>query len=625
MSTPTAASATRGAGSAVQTPTTGGRQRHSNNGPSSTGPASAGGTYRTPNTASKANRRTPGTAGRTPHARAARLALDSRRTAIFTPGGRQSRRKSGRMLRDSPRDLLRNLSRRLAPVSQPIASSSSPGSSGGSAQQSRRHRQPLDVDMEMDMMGAAAAGADSSTASATRRRTIRSVLGMDDDDDDDSLPLDRPRMSLNIEDNDNDDDLRPHRSLILENGGGSDDAEAEADADLANFTMRSIELARRAATQEQLLQARRFSRASLGVRSSLGSMRMSDYMDEFGRGADGGGNEIGGGGDDDIAGRLDQQSAFFPEGAFDNLLPGESADMTFERVDSDTGEQHEARIGADGRESGFGVVDLGLDGGNETTFMLGQQSPDRTLGTLLLEGDGENEPGLLDNNHDAVAGDFGAALDTNLDNNFDDYGGGNENGGNFWDESDSNNENDPEGVAALGHNAAAKAPGVTGSGQETGADARGAGKRMKLSAHGIAYPSLPVGVIKRIAQTFAQRSGAAGPGKAKLSRETVAALSTASDWFFEQVGVDLQRYAKHAGRKTIDESDVLLLMRRQRQVNSAVTPFSLAQRMLPRELLQELRMIPDAPALKRRQQKKTTRRVSSGPGRIGNKRAHDVT
>lgn len=555
MSTPRGASAARGAGSIIQTPTTGGQQRH-NNGPSSAGPVSAGGTYRTPNTATRSNaggggggRRTPGTAGRTPHARAARLALDSRRTAIFTPGGRQSRRKSGRMLRDSPRDLLRNLSRRLAPISQPIASSSSPGS-GGSAQQSRRSRRPLDIDMEMDILRDGM-GADSSTASATRRRTYRGILGIDDDEDDDSLPLDRPRMSLNIEDNDNDDDLRPHRSLILENGG-SDDAEADADADLANFTMRSIELARRAATQEQLLHARRFSRASLGVRSSFGSMRMSDYMDQFGRGADGEGD------DDDIAGRLEQQSAFFPEGAFDNLLPGESpprgsADMTFERVDSDTGEQQEARLGGDGRESGFGVIDLGLDGGNETTFMLGQQSPDRTLGPVLLEGDGENDPGLLRNNADGP-GDFGATFD-----NVDDYGD-NENNGNFWQDEDSNNEDDAEGVAVSTHDAAAKAASVIRSSQDKGAGARG--KRLKLSARGIAYPSLPVGVIKRIAQTFAQSSGSSGSGKAKLSQETVAALSTASDWFFEQVGVDLQRYAKHGGRKTIDESDVLLLMRR---------------------------------------------------------------
>jgi len=83
----------------------------------------------------------------------------------------------------------------------------------------------------------------------------------------------------------------------------------------------------------------------------------------------------------------------------------------------------------------------------------------------------------------------------------------------------------------------------------------------------------------------------------------------ASDWFFEQVSDDLGAYSKHAGRKTIDESDVVTLMARyvlisiifggkglifyrQRQINASTTPFSLAQSYLPRELLQELRMVP---------------------------------
>ena len=544
----------------LQTPTTGARQQQQrSNAPSSVGGAS---TFRTPNTVTRNNvggggggRRTPGTAGRTPHARAARLALDSRRTAIFTPGGRQSRRKSGRMLRDSPRDLLRNLSRRLAPMSQAIASSSSPGSSssgGGSVNRGRRSRGLLpDIGMELDMD----AIPEDSVLSTNRRRSYLSIL--DDDDDSDSLPLVRPRMSLNIEEDDNDDDLRPHRSLILENGS---DADMDPDADLANFTMRSIELARRAATQEQLLQARRFSRGSLGLRSSFGSMRMSDYIDEFGRGDDNNNNDA----EDGFDG-LEQQSAFFPEGAFDNLLPGvedgTAADLTFERLDSDTGEQgRDAALRAAGTgESGLGVIDLGLDGGNETTFMLNtQQSPDRTLGPLLID---EDNPADL--------GDFGAA--------FDDYGGDdNGGGGNFWDDDDDDDNDVPgdEGglgdidIAATADDAATsgkdKVAVLLQRGQENALAARGpAKKRLKLSAHGIAYPSLPAGVIKRIAQTFAS-SGSSGAGKfkTKLSPETVAALSTASDWFFEQVGVDLQRYAKHAGRKTIDESDVMLLMRR---------------------------------------------------------------
>ncbi|KAF4772768.1 hypothetical protein HER10_EVM0000677 [Colletotrichum scovillei] len=44
--------------------------------------------------------------------------------------------------------------------------------------------------------------------------------------------------------------------------------------------------------------------------------------------------------------------------------------------------------------------------------------------------------------------------------------------------------------------------------------------------------------------------------------DTLAEIQRASDWFFEQLGDDLSAYAKHAKRKTIDESDMLTLMRR---------------------------------------------------------------
>ncbi|KAK8000047.1 centromere kinetochore component CENP-T-domain-containing protein [Apiospora arundinis] len=100
----------------------------------------------------------------------------------------------------------------------------------------------------------------------------------------------------------------------------------------------------------------------------------------------------------------------------------------------------------------------------------------------------------------------------------------------------------------------------------------------KISKHGIEYPSLPQGVVKRLATTFAKT---AGMGKAKISPDTLDAIMQATDWFFEQLGDDLQAYANHAGRKTIDESDMIALMRRQRQTNSSTTPFALAQRHLP--------------------------------------------
>jgi histone H3/H4 len=84
-------------------------------------------------------------------------------------------------------------------------------------------------------------------------------------------------------------------------------------------------------------------------------------------------------------------------------------------------------------------------------------------------------------------------------------------------------------------------------------------KRIKISRYGVQYPSLPVGVVKRLATTFLKTSG---NGNAKLSRDTLEAITQASDWFFEQVSDDLGTYAQHASRKTIDETDVVTLMKR---------------------------------------------------------------
>jgi len=83
-------------------------------------------------------------------------------------------------------------------------------------------------------------------------------------------------------------------------------------------------------------------------------------------------------------------------------------------------------------------------------------------------------------------------------------------------------------------------------------------KTTKLSKHGIEYPSLPQGVVKRLATTFAKNSGSKG----KITSDTLQAIMQASDWFFEQLGDDLEAYSNHAHRKTIDESDMLTLMRR---------------------------------------------------------------
>lgn len=82
---------------------------------------------------------------------------------------------------------------------------------------------------------------------------------------------------------------------------------------------------------------------------------------------------------------------------------------------------------------------------------------------------------------------------------------------------------------------------------------------LKLSRHGVEYPSLPPAVMKRLAGTLARSSGIT---QSKITPEVLVEIQRASDWFFEQLGDDLSMYAKHAKRKTIDESDMLLLMQR---------------------------------------------------------------
>ncbi|GLA33714.1 hypothetical protein AnigIFM63309_000548 [Aspergillus niger] len=132
-----------------------------------------------------------------------------------------------------------------------------------------------------------------------------------------------------------------------------------------------------------------------------------------------------------------------------------------------------------------------------------------------------------------------------------------------------------------------QSPGIAGGGLRDEDRYISGAKQKKLSRHGIPVPNLPVGVVKKLATRFARaRNGS----KAKISKETLAAIEQASSWFFEQASEDLAAYSKHAGRKTIDESDVATLMRRQRHVNQSTTVFSLAQKHLPKELLQDMRL-----------------------------------
>lgn len=81
----------------------------------------------------------------------------------------------------------------------------------------------------------------------------------------------------------------------------------------------------------------------------------------------------------------------------------------------------------------------------------------------------------------------------------------------------------------------------------------------RMSKHGIECPQFPPTTVKRVAEQFARTSGIANP---RIGKDTLAALQQASDWFYEQVSEDLAAFATHAGRKTINESDMELVMKR---------------------------------------------------------------
>lgn len=307
-----------------------------------------------------------------------------------------------------------------------------------------------------------------------------------------------------------------------------------------NYTVQSIELPRRAWSEAPL------SRLDRG---SYGSVRMSDFA----------GPEIGE--DDGDDNDLGIDSGFFPPPALDDT--GEvnmDENAIFERVDEET-----RRLTMGGHDD-FGPIQI-PEIENESTFVMAPvESPTRD--PTVTEGIEMGDVPQLENDDDDddIGEPFGM---TGLD--------------------DGDDDNEEVNETIISQAIEPLAQGGTGR--------RKAGK--KISRHGIEYPSLPQGVVKRLATTLAKT---AGVGKTKISADVLDAIMQASDWFFEQLGDDLSAYAGHAGRKTIDESDMMMLMRRQRQTSASTTPFALAQRYLPRELLQEMRMSVPPPTKARKKQ-----------------------
>ncbi|GJJ77236.1 hypothetical protein EMPS_09595 [Entomortierella parvispora] len=116
-------------------------------------------------------------------------------------------------------------------------------------------------------------------------------------------------------------------------------------------------------------------------------------------------------------------------------------------------------------------------------------------------------------------------------------------------------------------------------------------KAARVSAHGLPVPSLPTSLQKQLMHTFT---------RSRISREAMDAILEGTHDFFEQAANDLAAYAEHAGRKTIDESDVACLMQRLRIVNDKVSVESLMQRYLPRELRDLVLYPEDLKSIRRR-------------------------
>lgn len=198
-----------------------------------------------------------------------------------------------------------------------------------------------------------------------------------------------------------------------------------------------------------------------------------------------------------------------------------------------------------GRDSLFGPIEI-PDGGNESTFMMAPiESPTRDPTT-----------GDFDDDNNEVAD---ASGDMEAPEIVDDFDDDHVNEPMDWPDSDDN-----EGMEAPAddHEEAIEQQDETILSRTADLPGR-VMKRKKpgkqISRYGIEYPMLPKGVVKRLASTFAKSSGV---GRAKISADTMDAIMQATDWFFEQLGDDLRAYAKHAGRTTINESDMITLMRR---------------------------------------------------------------
>ncbi|KAH7079302.1 centromere kinetochore component CENP-T-domain-containing protein [Paraphoma chrysanthemicola] len=470
--------------------------------------------------------RTPGT-GRTPRGGPATRPIPSRRgvpttphairalreraNAARTPG--HNRRRSGRIQRETPRDILRDLSRALA-----------------------RDSQPIEPEPRVEP-----------------RRSRHSALDLPDVEDGPDPAA--PRLSMALDDMYDDDSIheRPPRQSLL----------PDLPDDVDGGTIQSLEFGRRAISEDPRLMFPGRISERFGDLSELGAVEEEYEID----------------------------------GTFINRRDG-LLDRTIDEAldDDDTTTQIRALTGRrDGRASD---VDLGVfgdadDDTEEPTFRF--LIPERIRAPVQEDPQDEDDDQYPDDDEPVLAEDLEAvddleygqedvtaALDGDDPTEPVDMLG--------W-ESDPHAENDDdlaayrEEVSAMDRSLQTQSPERPTSAKQK--NIRQA-KELRISQRGLEYPSFPAAPVKKLALGFMKSQGS----KAQLSKDTLAALVKVTDDYFEQIGIDLAAYAQHAGRKMIEESDVIALMKRTRKTTNNSTSFSLAQKMLPRELLQQLRMEP---------------------------------
>ncbi|EUC41272.1 hypothetical protein COCMIDRAFT_29923 [Bipolaris oryzae ATCC 44560] len=445
----------------------------------------------------------------TPHAI---RALRERANAARTPGN--NRRRSGRIQRETPRDLLRDLSRALARDSRPVEPS----------------------------------------PQVLPRRPRHSALDLPDVED--GPPMAAPRLSMPLENMYDDDDdsfhsAPPRQSLL-----------PDLPDDVDGGTVQSLEFGRRAISEDPRLMYGGRQSERFGDLSELGAVE-----EEF-----------------EVDGTFINRRA---DGLFDQNIE-EDLDGDDTTIQALTGRR-------DGRTSdaNLGIFGDGDDDTEEPTFRF--MIPDRMRAPPRQappEGQEVQEDNMPDSEPVNLPDDTEVQYDEDQDPTAaledQDLTLDQENLG--W-ESDPPVDDDAELAAYREEESAIDRSLQTHSPERPSAEQLKGVRKAKeymVSEHGIGFPSFPAAPVKKLALNFIKSQGS----KAHLSKDTLDALVHTTNDFFEQISIDLAAYAQHGGRRMIEESDVIALMKRTRKTTDSSTSFSLAQKMLPRELVQQLRMQP---------------------------------